>query len=141
MQGSLPVRSKKITKKPRWFYYFLVEHQGRLYYRKRSGKDIWENLHEFILFESEKEIKPILAAEKTFGKGKFRMSGVSEPFCQILTHQLINARFARVELLRGGQGPSGYVTASPAALRKKAFPRLIAGYITETGMFKKSPAK
>lgn len=141
MQGSLPLRSKKITKKNRWYYYFLVEHQGRLHYRKRSGRDIWENLHEFILFESEKEIKPAQAAEKTFGKGNFRISALSEPFSQILTHQQVNARFARVELLRGGHVPSGYATASPATLRKKAFPRLIARYITETGMFRKSPSK
>lgn len=141
MQGSLPVRSKKITRKTRWFYYFLVEHQGRLHYRKRSGRDIWENLHEFILFESEKEIKPALAAEKTFGKGNFRIAGLSEPFSQTLTHQQVNARFARVELLRDGHVPSGYATASPAALHKKAFPRLIARYITDTGMFKKSPSK
>ncbi|RYY11142.1 MAG: A/G-specific adenine glycosylase, partial [Chitinophagaceae bacterium] len=48
----LPVKEKKLIKKHRWFYYFMIGSGDDVYIRKRTGKDIWQNLHEFVLHES-----------------------------------------------------------------------------------------
>src|SRR5690349_13382057 len=48
----LPVKGKKLTRKHRWFYYFMIEKPGTTFIRKRTASDIWQNLHEFILHET-----------------------------------------------------------------------------------------
>ena len=50
---SLPVNNKIIKQKERFFNYFIVRHKQDFYVAKRSGKDIWQNLYEFILIESQ----------------------------------------------------------------------------------------
>ena len=53
--GVLPVIQKKITKKTRWFIFFMMEQKGKCLVHKRTGKDIWPNLWEFPKLEVEKE--------------------------------------------------------------------------------------
>ena len=43
----LPVNTKKISQKERFFNYLLVEYKNQFYVRKRTVKDIWQNLYEF----------------------------------------------------------------------------------------------
>src|SRR5690606_265290 len=49
--ADLPVKSKKLTIKTRHFHYILFLHDGHLWIRKRTEKDIWQNLHEPFLIE------------------------------------------------------------------------------------------
>ena len=48
----LPVKEKKLVKKTRWFYYFIITVKDQVLIRKRAAGDIWENLFEFVLFEN-----------------------------------------------------------------------------------------
>ncbi len=57
-QQLLPVKEKKLTLKKRWLNYFMVQYGEELLIRQRSGKDIWHGLHEFLLIETEKSLKP-----------------------------------------------------------------------------------
>ena len=34
----MPVKEKKIKQKVRWFYYFITEHNGKIYIRKSGSK-------------------------------------------------------------------------------------------------------
>src|ERR1700722_8365410 len=59
MTEQLPVKSKTVRKKQRCFYYLIVETPGdNVYIRRRSGKDIWEGLYEFILYEKTDAVCP-----------------------------------------------------------------------------------
>ena len=65
----LPIKEKTITKKPRWLYYIIIEHNGKVYVRKRSEKDIWQNLYEFVLLKMirsylVKKLKNLLLLKK-----------------------------------------------------------------------------
>lgn len=51
----LPVKEKKISIRKRWFYYLVMEHQKKIAIRKRTEKDIWQNLYEFPLIETTNE--------------------------------------------------------------------------------------
>ena len=66
IQLQLPIKEKVILKKSRWLYYFVVTYRNKFYVRKREGKDIWQNLFEFILIETAKSLstKKLLASEK-----------------------------------------------------------------------------
>jgi A/G-specific adenine glycosylase len=47
----LPARSKVLEKKDRYFFYLVADFQEKVFVRKRSGKDIWQNLWEFPMLE------------------------------------------------------------------------------------------
>ena len=40
----LPVNEKIIKQKERFFNYLIVEHKQKIYVKKRTEKDIWQNL-------------------------------------------------------------------------------------------------
>ncbi len=61
----LPVKEKKLKTRTRWLYYFIIESAGSVYIRKREEKDIWQNLHEFVLMEKD---EPQDGAGKRFSR-------------------------------------------------------------------------
>ncbi|HEY1045333.1 MAG TPA: A/G-specific adenine glycosylase [Bacteroidia bacterium] len=93
----LPIKSKLMQKRTRYFNYVYIRYNNSFYLVQRIKKDIWQNLYELPLIESEKEILT----------SKDLLNGLSElitntdtfsPFPQIslkhiLTHQEIKAKF------------------------------------------------
>ena len=74
----LPVKEKKIRIKTRWFYYLVLEHKNKLYIRQRQGKDIWQQLFEFPLLESDLEldenrIYELAKKNKLIGKSNYEV--------------------------------------------------------------------
>lgn len=51
--GSLPVKKGKTAVKPRYFNYFHIRTGNSLLLHKRTEKDIWQNLYEFPLIETD----------------------------------------------------------------------------------------
>ncbi len=51
-QTSLPVKSKQLKIKERWFNYIVFKYHHTTAIRKRTSKDIWQNLYEFLLIET-----------------------------------------------------------------------------------------
>ncbi len=49
----LPIRSKKQTVRKRYFHYLLLKWRNTIWIHKRTANDIWENLHEPFLIESD----------------------------------------------------------------------------------------
>ena len=99
--GMLPIKQKKLSSKTRWFCYFIVEVDDKIYISQRTGKDIWQNLYEFILKEtlSELSIDEILIELKKssiFASQAFEVRTISALFQQQLTHQLIKTRFIHI---------------------------------------------
>lgn len=64
---SLPVKSKKTKRKTRYFHFHLDLKDGGILIEKRSDKDIWANLYQLPLIESDVELsrktKPIFETE------------------------------------------------------------------------------
>lgn len=131
----LPVKAGKLTKKLRWFYYFIVEHNGKIYVRKRGPKEIWENLHEFLLFETDRlmsmeEIKTTRFFKDLTNKKKAVVLDVSKIYKQQLTHQTLQGCFIQLKL---AQEPylKDYKAVTYKEMKKLAFPRFITGYLAE----------
>lgn len=56
--GEYPVKSKKTKVQIRYFNYLVfLDAQGRTLLEKRTGKGIWQNLYQFPLIESKREIQ------------------------------------------------------------------------------------
>ena len=54
--SELPVKGHKTVTKNRYFNYIYVRAGAYTYLNKRTGDDIWRNLYEFPLIETEKEV-------------------------------------------------------------------------------------
>ncbi len=134
----LPVKALKISRKKRWFYYFLVEKSGKLLVRQRMEKDIWRHLNEFFLVEtSRRQMTNKLIQSPEFlslfhGESPI-VTEISEEYRQLLTHQEIHGRFIRVKAPGKMDLPEGFQWISKEELKKIPFPKYILSYLTENG--------
>lgn len=126
----LPVKEKKVSVRKRWFYYLLVEYGNEVIVQQRTASDIWRQLYEFTLVETEKELDTEGILEKALqqnlipGKG-YELVEVSGIFRQQLTHQLITGQFLRVKLSKKHKAVNGGVWIRKADLQLYAFPQII----------------
>jgi A/G-specific adenine glycosylase len=134
--NQLPVKQKKPVRKERWLYYFLIEYKGKLYIKQRTAKDIWENLFEFVLFESPAavaEIRPGMPFLKKLLKGRsFAIESISRMYRQQLTHQTLHGRFIRLSVTEPLSSLNDYQLVDKKQLEQYAFPRFITTYLNET---------
>jgi A/G-specific adenine glycosylase len=133
--GELPFKEKKINKTTRWFYYLVVEYQGRLYARKRGAKDIWENLYEFILIEDSKPIQlekigALKKVKEIFQPGNFEVSQISPVYKQQLTHQTIQGQFIRVKTAKK-LAVNDYELFTAGEIDLLPFPKFITAYLKD----------
>ncbi len=133
--NQLPVKDKKITVKNRWFNYLVVQHINEVLVKKRGEGDIWENLYDFILVETDSAIElpaitsmPLLT--KMFGSKNSKVNQQSAPYKQKLTHQIINGQFINITLNKKTT-PKGYHWAHISQLDKLAFPKIITTYLKD----------
>lgn len=103
MQTQLPVKSKKIKVRNRYFHYFDIKHMGYIYLNKRESSDIWKNMYEFPLIETESDIdlSDLISTDSfkaMFNDVEVIIHSVSKVVKHILTHQHIYAKFYSIEL-------------------------------------------
>lgn len=94
----LPLKSKKIKIRNRYFQYFIFQYQNQILMRKRGPKDIWQGLFEFPLMESAEDCKPEVALQQAHLPKNMLVQDCSSVFKHVLTHQHIFARFYRIEV-------------------------------------------
>jgi len=102
--AKLPVKSKQTIVKNRYFNYIFIRQENFVYLEKRSEKDIWQNLYQFPLIESEKSLAndEILTNEKfrsIFEGQEITIDSISHEITHILTHQKLNVRFIEITSL------------------------------------------
>ena len=129
-----PVKENKLIKRDRWFYYVVASYKDFYFVRKRSQKDIWQNLHEFILIEMNKpvEVKKLLSGEtfiKTIGKN-YKLLGISKTYKQQLTHQTIHGCFILIKMTKKIVA-GGYELMEKSKMQELAFPRFITGWFED----------
>lgn len=131
--NELPVKAKKTAVRKRWFYYLVLEKEGKLAIQQRTGKDIWNQLYQFPMVESLKdaEINAIVkqATEDGLLKSRqFQLGDISAVYKQTLSHQIISGQFIHIKI-------SGKPDAHPLVWLKKtelkdfAFPKIINDYL------------
>lgn len=126
----LPVKEKALKKRVRWMNYFVVRNNGSVYIRKRTKSDIWQNLHEFILLESESSLNivPEVFLDTLFEPHSYNViSGQASP-AQQLTHQKIYGTFYVVDLQKPAQ-LADYMLVHENNLHAYAFPKFINSFL------------
>ncbi len=142
-QGVLPVKEKKIKKRTRYFQYLIVESPDGLLLHKRVEKDIWQNLYEFPVQETEKILETSeLIKEDLFlalaSGSKEHLQAVSRPFQQMLSHQKIIAVFWEISLSKTpNYDKEKYLLVERKNLSKFAFPKIIDRYLQDKSLYLK----
>ena len=92
----LPVKLKKVKVKKRWFNYFVGISDGHILTKQRSPGDIWQQLFDFPLIETDEQPSLdqadfIKKVKNEFGED-VKITLVSEKK-HLLTHQIIYVQF------------------------------------------------
>lgn len=125
----LPVKSKKITIRHRYFYYLLLENKTQIAIRQRTEKDIWQGLWELPMIESA---KPNIQEIKKQLKQDVNLIGT---YTQTLSHQKIHSFFIKVKGLNAKQIRDFQTQMVPKnELDKFAFPKTIHLFLHEKGL-------
>ncbi|MBS1608825.1 MAG: A/G-specific adenine glycosylase [Bacteroidetes bacterium] len=140
--NELPVKLKIITVKKRVFNYLVLDYKNEILVHERLGKDIWQHLYEFCLFETKKLLKPEevtnLALEKKILKaGKYVVITKLTPLKQLLSHQLITGQFIYIHLTTKPVLKENYILVRREQLKNYPFPKLINNAIKEIFVEKK----
>ena len=146
----LPLKSRTLVKKERFFCYAVFNAGPDVFVRKRAGKDIWRGLFEFpaIEWNSRPELPEGHTALRQWllqhffpdsHAPDFSVTHVSKPYRQTLTHRQVTAVF--VEIILPEELSENMSAAAPFAgtlrlhrtdLKKNiAVPRLIDWYLQE----------
>lgn len=138
MIGDLPVKSKKLQVKKRYFHYLLITDGKKLWIHKREGKDIWQSLYEPLLIESEQEMNlEELAGHPDIKKLKAKVAPVyAGKGSQKLTHQLISSQFYKMTVKQADiHVPEGGIWVPFTALNNYAFPKTIVSFLEKIFYF------
>ncbi len=131
----LPIKEKSIAKKTRWFYYFIIEYKEGVYIKERTDKDIWQNLHEFMLIEMTKkssyqQIKNTKQFKSLLHNIPYLLDSVSNEYSQILSHQLITGKFCILQVSKKVK-IENYVWVPKKQLLQLSFPKFINTYLQD----------
>lgn len=98
-----PKKKGKVKSRDRYFNYFDIHYQDSIYISKRVGKDVWQNLYEYALIETESQFDlESLLSYPDFIRlfENTEINYISQPVVikHILSHQNIYASFYEVHI-------------------------------------------
>ncbi len=138
MVDQLPFKVKTLTKKSRYFHYFILENEGSVLLGRREKQDIWKGLFEFPMIESEGpelDTTTIIRFLKEEFGGNITMSPTykkTELKKHLLTHREIHAFVYKFEEKFELNSKSGtYFFVPNENLGNFAFPKLLHSIVRE----------
>jgi A/G-specific adenine glycosylase len=134
----LPVKKNSIKIRNRYFNYLVIKDNDSFFVKKRSGKDIWQGLHDFPVIETTNWVdqKKLLQSDewnKEFGKAKIELLSVSDEYKHVLSHQHIYAKFYEIKssLKTFSERQTEWQIVDRKKAKKLAVPKLIEMYLDE----------
>jgi A/G-specific adenine glycosylase len=128
----LPLKDKKIKIRNRYLHYFIFNFKDSVYVQKRTEKDIWQNLYEFYLIETEEDTSPELVLKNTNLKKlikEINVISIKAEKKHILSHQHIYATFYEIKIKTPINSES-LIKIKRSDLIQFGLPQLINKYIT-----------
>ena len=119
--------------------YFYVRQGGDTWIRRREGRDIWRNLYELPLIETDEEQglddlqRSGIWAELFHDAGQVGVSSQVYSCKHVLSHRIIHARFYMVET-EFAPDMTGYMKIPVERLGDYAVSRLTEGFLEKLSM-------
>ena len=131
----LPVKQHKTKTTNRYFNYIYVRVGACTYLHKRTGDDIWKNLFEFPLIETEapvteEEFRELPQVRALFTDGE--VSGprlISGNVKHVLSHRVIYTNFYEVVLPENSTSFSAFLRVKIEDLEQYAVSRLVHAFL------------
>jgi len=141
--NDLPVKKPKNKIRNRFFYYFMIEPKpannkhASVYLKKRMKGDIWRNLYDFLLVETDHKLElnddmitGMLLQNFNLEDPLIRL--VSKEYIHKLTHQSIHATFVQVNVDKKLDKHEKFVILAPKnKLIDYPVPRLIEQFLMD----------
>lgn len=131
----LPVKQHKTKTTNRYFNYIYVRAGDYTFINKRTGNDIWKNLFEFPLIEtdapvSEEELLALPQFRALFAEGETPVVRcVCKDVKHVLSHRVIYAAFYEITLPETTCSLAGYQKIKLSGLERYAVSRLVHAFI------------
>jgi A/G-specific adenine glycosylase len=133
----LPLKSATAVTRNRYFHYLVITHEepGKgtsVILKKRGGNDIWKNLYDFPLIESQRplsldKLRSMKEWKSITGSEQVEIQGRSKMYKHILSHQVIWARFYEIQM--NGRVMRGFLKVPLKKIDTFPVPRLIEKYL------------
>lgn len=135
MVEHLPVKAKKTPVKQRFFNYLVIQYNQRIFLQKRTSDDIWKNLYEFPLIETDH----LLTLEDLLENNSFRqifngieqvrILNITKPVHHLLTHRRIIAQFITLQIAEKNEALKQFIEISNTEMDDFAVSRLVEMYL------------
>ena len=131
----LPVKSGKTVVKPRYFNYLYIHGQGMTLLSKRMENDIWRNLYEFPLIETEcavtwGELSGMAVFQELFdGIEKVEITREYVAKKHVLSHRVIYPVFYEIRVDSFSESMGKYLKVPDNRVGEYAVSRLIQSYL------------
>lgn len=132
--AQLPVKEKKGKIRNRYFHYIIFNYKDFVYIRKRSAKDIWQNLYEFYLIETEMpEPEELILNHPSLRKlaPEFNVLRITSLKKHILSHQHLFGTFYELTLKQALKDKA-FLRVKRTDLMHYGLPQLLIKYLAGT---------
>lgn len=131
-----PVKNNKQKNTVIHLHYFVFDYKGHTYMQTRTGKGIWQGLHDFPYVEyAGKEISPeqsIQRIQHLLAIDKMEVLKISHEYKHILTHRIIMAKFIHCTLRKPLDAKKfSLIKIRKTEINTLSLPRLIEKYYLE----------
>jgi len=113
LTDTLPIKSRKIVQRKRYLHFTCIIYNNQTVIEQRTGNDIWRNLYQFPLIESD---------DKSFDSNEIQLK-------EILTHQILYAGFRVVESMKKPKLEKWQQLVSIEELSEYPMPKLMTAFI------------
>ncbi|MFL5754075.1 MAG: A/G-specific adenine glycosylase [Bacteroidia bacterium] len=132
--AELPVKAKKTKVSKRYFEYFVFRYKDHLYIKKRTGDDIWKNLYDFPMLESDTALKEEKVLNHALllsyiDKRKYVLLEAGPVYKHVLSHQHIYARFWQFKFKQQPSAQKEWKKIPLSTVNAYAWPRLIDKFL------------
>lgn len=135
----LPVKEKKTKQRNRYFYYFYIDNGEYTWLEKRIANDIWKNLYQFPLLESDKNFTDSeIAGLKTIpylNGHPVTVKKISSQTRHVLSHQVIYATLIHIEIPETITINNNLIRIEKKSITEFPVPRLIEILLENAGYF------
>jgi A/G-specific adenine glycosylase len=134
-QAALPVKSKQVKTKVRWFHYLILEYENAIALQQRTAKDIWQNLYEVLLIEGDSQwnkekLLQQLVKSYNIHPDDYEVISAAASTTQKLSHQLIHFSFIHLQLKKQLK-PENFIWVSKENLFQYPFPKTLQAFLAK----------
>lgn len=131
---TLPVKLNKLKIRKRFFNYLLIKDADLILMHKRGAGDIWTNMYQLPLIETEELMEPHhvldLPAAKPFLSDNTNIKAISAVHKHVLTHQHLYVRFIELDGFKN-KPPDDYFFIEVKKIKNLALPQIIFIFLTK----------